>query len=246
MLMTKPRSNPSTPVRVRSPHSITMTASPGSSIASGDLDRRDAGERAIGGGGGVAVDDAHVLADAAQREGHRELRADGVAVGSHVRADSTKRCRCRISSAISRAHRRRRQSTSGGSDRIGIDSARCAAFFACRSRRICSMRSWWPIDSSNRNSSSGTRRRRRRSGHLPAEERRGARRALARCPVARLGIAEAGVEDARDLQVGGDLHARQRDEADAGIVHLAAASISLSSSRIWSPTRMGRYPCTTR
>ena len=34
-------------------------------------------------------------------------------------------------------------------------------------------------------------------------------------------IAEAGVVDARVLQIGAHLHARDRDEADTGIVQLA-------------------------
>src|SRR5438105_5925481 len=55
---------------------------------------------------------------------------------------------------------------------------------------------------------------------LAAEERR---RALegARGLLTRFRIAEGRVEDARDLQVRGDLHARQRDEADARVVDLA-------------------------
>jgi hypothetical protein len=51
MLMTKPRSNPSTPVRFRSPHSITMTASPGSSIRADTSTSRTPGKTIIGGGG---------------------------------------------------------------------------------------------------------------------------------------------------------------------------------------------------
>ena len=59
---------------------------------------------------------------------------------------------------------------------------------------------------------------------------------------ARLLVAEHGVVDARQLQVGADLHARERDEADARVVDLAASS-SASSLRIWSATRSGREPC---
>ena len=45
-------------------------------------------------------------------------------------------------------------------------------------------------------------------------------------------VADRRVVDARQLQVGRDLHPCEGDEADAGVVHLAAASISLSSWRI--------------
>ena len=55
--------------------------------ALGDPDRRHAGKGHQGGGAGVLVHDLHVLAERAQRERHRELRADGVAVRPRVRAD---------------------------------------------------------------------------------------------------------------------------------------------------------------
>src|SRR5947207_10913675 len=57
---------------------------------------------------------------------------------------------------------------------------------------------------------------------LAAEKRRGAIERTRRL-LPRLLIAERGVEDARDLQVGCHLHARQRDEADARVVDLASA-----------------------
>ena len=134
---------------------------------------------------------------------------------------TTKRCRCRIASATCRVVAF--ASSALVSRRCGGSCRRCcAASSSCRSRRICSMRSWWPIDSSNRNSSSGTRRScsRRRPG--------GGRTALRapapwRCPRARLLVAHRRVVDARQLQIGRDLHPRQGDEADAGIVHGAAA-----------------------
>jgi hypothetical protein len=56
----------------------------------------------------------------------------------------------------------------------------------------------------------------------PAQERRRApERLLGLAP--RFLVAEAGVEDARQLQVRRDLHARQRDEPDPWIVHRATA-----------------------
>src|ERR1043166_5779758 len=57
---------------------------------------------------------------------------------------------------------------------------------------------------------------------LAAEEAGGAVE-RARRLLARLRVAEARIEHARDLQVGGHLHARKRDEPDARVVHLAAA-----------------------
>jgi hypothetical protein len=44
----------------------------------------------------------------------------------------------------------------------------------------------------------------------------------ARRLLARIGVAEACVEHAGQLQIRSDLHARQRDESNARIVHLAA------------------------
>src|SRR5687767_10195249 len=61
-------------------------------------------------------------------------------------------------------------------------------------------------------------------------------------------VAEAGVIDARLLQVGGHLHARQRDEADARVVHRAAAEQpaqllpDLVADAIWSESQnLHRY-----
>ena len=76
---------------------------------------------------------------------------------------------------------------------------------------------------------------------LPAQERR---RALERLLglTARFRVAEAGVEHACQLEVRRDLHARQRDEPDARIVHRAAAEqraqlvANLFADAIWSVT----------
>ena len=88
MLMTKYLSKPATPVRDRSPHSITMAASncpshgrvtPGCRArpeTSGTAAARDRRPPA-----------ARLLPSCAQRERHGQLRADGVAVGSRVRGD---------------------------------------------------------------------------------------------------------------------------------------------------------------
>ena len=52
-----------------------------------DLDAIQAGEVVVVVGRGVGVDDARLLAERVEREGHRQLRADGVAVGPRVRGD---------------------------------------------------------------------------------------------------------------------------------------------------------------
>src|SRR5437773_9377856 len=61
--------------------------------------------------------------------------------------------------------------------------------------------------------------------NLPPKERRGALEgapAVLSCRAAVVTrVAERGVVDARELQVRTDLDARQRHEADAGVVHLA-------------------------
>ena len=59
---------------------------------------------------------------------------------------------------------------------------------------------------------------------LAAEERRRALERPRGLPP-RLLVAERRVVDARELQVGGDLDAGERQEADARIVHLARLSI---------------------
>ena len=88
------------------------------------------------------------------------------------------------------------------------------------------MRSWCATDSSKRNSSSGTRRRRSRAADLAAEERRRALERLARSSARSAASPSDRVVDARQLQVGGDLDARERDEADARIVHLAREQLA--------------------
>ena len=62
------------------------------------------------------------------------------------------------------------------------------------------------------------------AGGSPIWRRRnGVARSSAFCGLLRAGgVAERRVVDARQLQVGRHLHARERDEADVGIVHLAA------------------------
>ena len=88
MLMMKRPSRPATPVRFRSLHSITITASTSArSTAARDLDAVHAGELQVVLGRGVGVDDPDLLAERVEREGHRELRSDRVAVGAGVRGN---------------------------------------------------------------------------------------------------------------------------------------------------------------
>src|SRR5262245_55605237 len=77
------------------------------------------------------------------------------------------------------------------------------------------------------------------AANVAAEERRGALE-RPRGLLARLRIAKARVEHARQLQVRGHLHARQRDEPDLRIVHRAAGEqlaeflANLLADSIWT------------
>ena len=178
-----------------------------------DLDAVDAGELHVVLGRRVGVDEPHVLAERLERVGHRQLRADGVAVGAGVRGDQETLARVdRVADLTSlglsvvmrgigvvrrrAAGRPPRPSGPGGSARCGPGG-----------RPTCRRRT----------ASSGTRRsrsrwaiwRRRNGVARPSALRRLAQRLL---------VAHRRVVDARELQVGRDLHLRQRDEADAGIV----------------------------
>ena len=77
--------SPATPVRVRSLHSITMTASASRRRLRRDLDAVDAGELEIVLGRGIGVDQPDLLAERLEGIGHRQLRSDRVAVGPGVR-----------------------------------------------------------------------------------------------------------------------------------------------------------------
>ena len=85
MLMMKWPSRKATPVRLRSLHSITISASASASLRLGDLDAVDAGELAIVIRRGVGIDQPDLLAERLERVGHRELRSDRIAVGTRVR-----------------------------------------------------------------------------------------------------------------------------------------------------------------
>src|SRR5258706_423291 len=99
MLMTKPRSNPSTPVRVRSPHSITITASPGSSMRFATSIADAPGKTAIGAGTGSRLTRRTSLSRC--QSAKAIASCEPIASPSGRTCDeSTKRCRVRIWSAI--------------------------------------------------------------------------------------------------------------------------------------------------
>ena len=216
MLMMNPRSRPFTPVRVRSPDSITMTQSPGSSARLRDLDVADAGKHLQGRGRGIAIDEAHLLAEMAERVRHGKLRPDRVAVRAHVgRQDEpaplpdfldgagtgarVTRCRHRSGVAIVRA---------GGFLFVKVAEDLFDAVLVLDRLVEPELDFGNPAQADAR-------------ADLAAEERRRPLQRLLRLdPLLR--IAERGVEDLGDLEVGRDLHARERDEADARVVDVAA------------------------
>ena len=93
----------------------------------------------------VAADDAHVLAQLAQRVGHRQRRADGVAVGPRVRRDDEPLPLADLVGDLPTGADQSRSGSRSGARRGSSTAARAfarAASSSCRSRRICSMRSW--------------------------------------------------------------------------------------------------------
>ena len=183
----------------------------------------------------VAADDAHVLAELPQREGHRQLRADGVAVGARVRDDDEA-----LPAADLVGDRARGASRRGRRGHAGVGARRSSSQVALGARAA-------PLPRGGRGGSArcgpdarsirrtGTRARARAAAAAapPIWRRKNgvARSSAARRLLARLLVAERGVEDARQLQVGRHLHARQRDEADARVVDVAAAEQCRSTPR---------------
>src|SRR5258705_2397078 len=218
MLITKPRSSPSTPVRVRSPHSMTITASPGSSTRLATSIFVTPGKTEYGPGAGSwftirasfpRCHSAWAIANCEPIESPSGRTCE----------DSTKRCRLRISSAI-----RARIAVSVavvvtlgvGRWKLGVplgvllvDVAEDLFDAVLVGDRLVEPE----LDL-------GDAAELQPRAELTPEE---AGRALQRARRLRAGllIAEGRVEDARQLQVGRDLHARQRDEADARVVYFA-------------------------
>jgi len=171
-----------------------------------------------------------------QREGHGQLRADRVAV-RRACDDSTNRWRRRISEATWA-----RVDSVTGVVIIGIRDGPAPARQPRRPaapprragpRSTCSIRSWCATDSSIRKSISGTRRSWTRWLSGAQEGRRTRQRLLGGLALGR--ITERRVVDVGDLQIGGDLDARQGDEPIPGSCTWPRVSISLISWRIWSP-----------
>src|SRR5258705_2510446 len=235
MLITKPRSSPSTPVRVRSPHSMTITASPGSSTRLATSIFVTPGKTEYGPGAGSwftirasfpRCHSAWAIANCEPIESPSGRTCD----------ESTKRCLPRISSAI-----RARMAVSVAAPVIVWGSGILAfARRASAGKRVlgfafgCALRVLL-VDVAEDLFDAvlvGDRlvepeldlrhapELQPRADLAPEEAGRPLQRA--RRLGARLLVAEAGVEDARHLEVRGDLHARQRDEPDARVVDFAA------------------------
>src|SRR5436190_6909956 len=223
MLMTKPRSNPSTPVRERSPHSMTMTASPGSSMRSATSIFDTPGNTRRGPGGASRFTRRTSLPSC--HRANAIASCDPMASPSgRTCEDSTKRWRPRISSAI-----RARAVTSLAVVLIVPAANREISALGCALRVLLMNVSkdlldavlvldrfveaelnFWDVSQMMQP-----------AADLAAEKSGGALERPRRV-LARFLIAEARVEHARQLQVRRHLYARQRDEADAGVVDLAA------------------------
>ena len=176
----------------------------------------------------IAVDEPDRLAERVEREGQRQLRSDRIAVGPRVRRQDERLPRSErggdarpqpvttvlrvlgvgvVGLGVVRSVRRvlrPRAARARSAGRAGC--ARCGPG-ARRSRRTRSaVRARGAAGCARRSAGAGTASRAR----APASVSR-----------LRLVVADERVVDARQLQVGRDLHARERHEADAGVVHLA-------------------------
>src|SRR5262245_43284642 len=232
MLMTKPWSKPSTPVRDRSPHSMMMTASPGSSMRLATSMFRTPGNTSIGPGGASWLTRRTSLPRS--QSANAIASCEPIASPSGRTCDeSTKRCRLRISSAM-RARTLTsvavvivsgygiRNLGSGLGIRLGMALGGAPrVFFVKVAQNLFN-----PVLVCDRfvepEFELGDAAQLQPRADLAAEEACGARERTRRL-LSRVGIAQACVEDARQLQVCSDLHTRQRDEPDARVVDLAAA-----------------------
>ena len=191
--------------------------------------RSTPGNARYGAGAGSWPTSAHGLAERLEREAPAPAASRSASPSGRACDVRMNDCRARRAAATSAAEpvttgppvRRRRRPASGGVVGVGVASlaARLRAPSA-RSSRMRSIRSWCSTLSSNSKRSSGTRRSRTR---LPICRRRNGVARSSACAVSllRLLVADERVVHARQLQIGRDLHARERDEADAGIVDLA-------------------------
>ena len=211
--MTKYFSNPSTPVRDRSPHSITIAASNCPCTVGDTWMSRMPGKRLKLRRRRILVDELHVLAQLPQRVRHGELRADGIAVGPGVRGDDE---------ALP---------LENGIADLGnpVSGHQCPGRRVCPAGVACVVGDFLQqlldailVPDALVELEVNLRRPSETEplADLAPHEARGAferARGVLACGL----IAEAGVVDAGMLQVGRHVHARHGHEADAGIVQLA-------------------------
>src|SRR4051812_25672671 len=212
MLMTNPRSRPATPVRARSPHSMMIAASK-SPAASGAISISGTPGNSIrGGGAGSRLTTRTCLPRA--RRAYAMASCEPIASPSgRACEDSTNVRRARIAStmrSISGAGvvtvvRIRIGIVSGMGSRANLVQELFDAILARNRLVVHPLQFGRALEPQPRSD-------------LTAEERNHTvQRARAR--LARLVVAEDRVEHAGLLQVGADLHARDRHEADAGVVN---------------------------
>src|SRR5688572_17468971 len=222
MLMMNPRSSPATPVRVRSPDSITITQSPGSSVVSAISISPTPGNTRRGGGAGSRLMRRTSLPR--WRSAYAIASCDPIASPSGRTWEvSTNRRRFRISSTA-----RARPSTWLGAGPptslavviVGVAIVRASGFLFMKVAEdlfdaVLVLDGLVEPELDFGNPAQADAR-----ADLAAEERRRPLERLLRLdPLFR--IAERRVEDLGDLEVGRDLHARERDEADARVVDVA-------------------------
>src|SRR5258705_8562565 len=265
MSRTKPRSSRSTQVRVRSPHSMTITASPGSSTRLATSIDETPGKTDNGSGGGswFTIRTSFPRCHKAYAIASCEPMASP---SGRTCEDSTKRCRVRISSAI---RARMAAAVSVAVVVIRPESGNCGPGCGIRdpgsgavvvTLGVGRWKLGFPlgvflVDVAKDLFDAVLVRDRlvepeldlgdaaelQPRAELAPEE---AGRALQRAGrlLAGLLIAERGVEDARDLQVGRDLHARQRDEPDARVVHFAPGEDFAEDVADLLPDSVGTVP----
>src|SRR5438067_4231167 len=211
MLMTKNRSRPATPVRPRSPHSMMMAASNGPSMRCAILISGTPGNCISGPGAGSEFTTTTSLPSV--RSAYAMASCDPIESPSGRECDeTTNRWRARTSWTIRRI---------SGVTALGVGLVIVIVwivrvdfveqlFDAVLARDRFIVEELQLGDAPQPEAGSNL---------APQERRRAVQRPL-RVP-ARVLLAERGVEDARLLQIGVDLHARDRYESDSRVVDLA-------------------------
>ena len=228
-----------------------------------DLDALHAGEVVVVIGRAIGVDDARLLAERVERIGHRQLRADGVAVGARVRGDQEARPgEDLVANPLDQrlCGRRRRRCAGGrrithrcsarcgfGSSGVGCGAASPSAAAARSALDVVedSLDAVAPLDRFvEEELQQGNPLEPEPAADLAAQEgRRPPERARRLAPG--LLVAERRVIDAGDLQVRRDVHVRDGQEADARVVHLPGQEIGdlraqLIADTAWSASVAGR------